>query len=143
MGVEEDDNKAGESSEEGSAGPVGGERLAASRRERGISVHEIAKELHLDEPKVRALEENRFDVLGAPVFAKGHMRKYAKLVGVPIDDMLAYPGVKDWWSTRSHWYSAPFAELIEAKISAAGVPNMYGEEAARQSVATDHEQPSD
>ncbi len=89
MGVEEDDNKAGESSEEGSAGPVGGERLAASRRERGISVHEIAKELHLDEPKVRALEENRFDVLGAPVFAKGHMRKYAKLVGVPIDDMLA------------------------------------------------------
>ncbi len=61
----------------------------------------------------------------------------------PIDDMLAYPGVKDWWSIRSHWYSAPFAELIEAKISVAGVPNMYGEEAARQSVAADHEQPSD
>ena len=74
MGVEDDDNKAPGSSEDDSAGPVGGERLAAGRRERGISVHEIAKELHLDEPKVRALEENRFDVLGAPVFAKGHMR---------------------------------------------------------------------
>lgn len=85
----EEDNQTPGSSEDGTGGPVGGERLAATRRERGISVREIAKELHLDEPKVRALEENRFDVLGAPVFAKGHMRKYAELVGVPIDDVLA------------------------------------------------------
>lgn len=89
MGVEEGDSRTPESSREGPAGPVGGERLAASRRERGISVHEIAKELHLDDAKVRALEENRFDALGAPVFAKGHMRKYAELVGVPIEDLLA------------------------------------------------------
>lgn len=89
MNAEEDENQPRRSSEDGDAGPVGGERLAATRRERGISVREIAKELHLDEPKVRALEENRFDVLGAPVFAKGHLRKYAELVGVPIDDVLA------------------------------------------------------
>ena len=24
----------------------------------------------------------------------------------PINDMVAYPGVQEWWSTRSHWYSA-------------------------------------
>lgn len=70
-------------------GPLAGERLAAARRERDISVLDIAKELHLDEPKVRALEENRFETLGAPVFAKGHLRKYAELVGVPIADVLA------------------------------------------------------
>ena len=69
--------------------PQAGGRLATARRARDISVGEIAKELHLDEPKVLALEENRFDVLGAPVFAKGHMRKYAELVGVSIDDVLA------------------------------------------------------
>jgi len=86
MVPEANDNQA---SEGGGAAPVCGERLAATRRERGVSVREIAKELHLDEPKVRALEENRFEVLGAPVFAKGHMRKYAQLVGVPIDDLLA------------------------------------------------------
>ena len=67
----------------------GGERLAAARRARDISLREVAKELHLDEPKVLALEENRFEDLGAPVFAKGHMRKYAELVGVSIDDILA------------------------------------------------------
>ena len=69
--------------------PMAGERLGQARREQQISVLEVAKELHLDEPKVRALERNEFDVLGAPVFAKGHLRKYAKLVGVNEDDLFA------------------------------------------------------
>ena len=69
-------------------GPLAGERLAVARREQQITVLEVAKELHLDEPKVRALEQNKFDVLGAPVFAKGHLRKYAMLVGVDNDDVL-------------------------------------------------------
>lgn len=89
MVAEENSEQTDESPGPNNPGPVGGELLAESRRKRGISVHEIAKELHIDEPKVRALEENRFEALGAPVFAKGHMRKYAELVGVPVDDLLA------------------------------------------------------
>ena len=69
-------------------GPRGGERLAEARREQQISVLDIAKELHLDEAKVRALERNEFDVLGAPVFAKGHLRKYSELVAIDPDDVL-------------------------------------------------------
>jgi cytoskeleton protein RodZ len=72
-----------------SEGPRCGERLAEARREQHISVQEVAKELHLDEPKVRALERNDFEMLGAPVFAKGHLRKYAQLVGVDEDDVFA------------------------------------------------------
>jgi cytoskeleton protein RodZ len=71
-----------------SEGPRCGELLAQSRREQEIGVTEIAKELHLDEHKVRALERNDFELLGAPVFAKGHLRKYAELVGVDVDDVL-------------------------------------------------------
>ncbi len=69
--------------------PIGGARLAIARRKNGISAREIAKELRLDEPTVRALEQNDFEVFGAPVFVKGHLRKYAELVGVPIDDILS------------------------------------------------------
>jgi cytoskeleton protein RodZ len=54
-----------------------------------ISVLEIAKELHLDEFKVRAMESNDFEVIGAPVFAKGHLRKYAQLVKVNEADVMA------------------------------------------------------
>jgi len=69
-------------------GPIGGERLAEARRAQQITVLEIAKELHLDEPKVRALECNDFDVIGAAVFAKGHLRKYAQLVNVDEADLM-------------------------------------------------------
>ena len=68
---------------------LAGKRLAEARRLRDISIVDIAKELHLDEPKVRALEQNRFEALGAPVFVKGYIRKYAELVGLSADDVLA------------------------------------------------------
>ncbi|MDH3417419.1 MAG: DUF4115 domain-containing protein [Gammaproteobacteria bacterium] len=83
------DKSDDESSASEPEGPLGGERLAEARRAQQISVLEIAKELHLDEPKVRALEHNEFDVLGAPVFAKGHLRKYAQLVQVDESDVMA------------------------------------------------------
>lgn len=83
------DKSKEESAPSESEGPIGGERLAAARRKQKIAVLEIAKELHLDEPKVRALERNEFDILGAAVFAKGHLRKYAQLVGVDETDVLA------------------------------------------------------
>ena len=47
----------------------------------------------------------------------------------PMADMLAYPGVRDWWSTRCHWYSAPFREHIKSKATEAGQPNLYQEPA--------------
>jgi cytoskeleton protein RodZ len=74
--------------DEDQEGPVGGERLRKARRENDISIRDVAKELHLDEHKVRALEKNEFDILGAPVFAKGHLRKYAEIVGVDVDDVM-------------------------------------------------------
>lgn len=88
MVADKDSDQTDESFAKRTDAPLCGERLAKARRARSISVREIAKELHLDELKVRAMEENRFDVLGAPVFAKGHLRKYAELVGVAMDELL-------------------------------------------------------
>lgn len=87
--TDEIDKPDDEAPEAQADGPAGGERLAEARREKQISVLEIAKELHVEEAKIRALENNDFDVLGAPVFAKGHLKKYAQLVGVNHDDVLA------------------------------------------------------
>lgn len=87
--VPQDQGKTNAADEDESPGLLAGQRLAEARRANDITIAEIAKELHLDESKVQALEENQFEVLGAPVFAKGHLRKYAELVGMPIDEMLA------------------------------------------------------
>ena len=85
---EDQERPAEEATEKEPEGPFGGERLAEARREQQLSVLEVAKELHLEEPKVRALEQNDFDKLGAAVFAKGHLRKYAEFVGLDPDDIL-------------------------------------------------------
>ena len=68
---------------------MAGERLAEARRDLQIDMIDIAKELHLDEHKVRALERNEFDLLDAPVFVKGYLRKYAQLVKVDEADVMA------------------------------------------------------
>ncbi|MCI0518413.1 MAG: DUF4115 domain-containing protein [Woeseiaceae bacterium] len=82
-------DNADDSRQQAAVEPRAGQRLANARRANNISMRDIAKELHLDEVKVQALEDNRFEVLGAPVFAKGYLRKYAELVNVPMDDVLA------------------------------------------------------
>jgi cytoskeleton protein RodZ len=45
-------------------------------------VQYAAEDLHLDVWVIEALEANRFEALGAPVYAKGHLRKYAMLLGL-------------------------------------------------------------
>jgi cytoskeleton protein RodZ len=59
-----------------------GGMLRAERERRGYSVQHVAEELHLDIRVIEALEANRFEALGAPVYARGHLRKYAMLLGL-------------------------------------------------------------
>jgi cytoskeletal protein RodZ len=74
------------SSRAGLASP--GARLRAARESRGLSIEEVADRLRLNEALVLAMEEDRFGLLGAPVFARGHLRNYAALVGAPEREVL-------------------------------------------------------
>ena len=62
-----------------------GELLRQERERLGRTVQEFAEEMHLGVHMIEALEANRFSVLGAPVFARGHLRKYASLLGIPAE----------------------------------------------------------
>lgn len=59
-----------------------GELLRRERERRSLTQLHIAEELHLDARMIEAIETNRFDELGVPVYARGHLRQYAALVGV-------------------------------------------------------------
>ncbi len=65
-----------------------GERLRSARKARALSVAQVAEALHLEEASVVALEEGRFEVLGAPVFVRGHLKRYAALVGLSNETVL-------------------------------------------------------
>lgn len=59
-----------------------GELLKSERERRSISLLQAAEDLHLDARVVEALEANRFELLGPPVYSRGHLRKYAALLGL-------------------------------------------------------------
>ena len=65
--------------------PTPGEWLRQERERQGRTVQQIASELHIGAYMIDAIESNQFSVLGAPVFARGHLRKYAVLLGLPVD----------------------------------------------------------
>ena len=72
------------------AGPdTPGGMLRAERERRGYSVQHTAEEMHLDTRVIEALEANRFEALGAPVYARGHLRKYATILGLSPATVLA------------------------------------------------------
>jgi len=65
-----------------------GARLRREREARGLSQQQAAEQLTLDVSVVVALEANDFATLGAPVFARGHLRRYAGMLDLPADDIL-------------------------------------------------------
>jgi cytoskeleton protein RodZ len=60
-----------------------GEVLRAARERTGLEVSQAAERLHVDAAIIQALESGRFSALGAPVFVRGHLRRYAELLGEP------------------------------------------------------------
>jgi cytoskeleton protein RodZ len=56
--------------------------LRRAREARGLTEQDAAEQLNLDVSVVFALEREDFASLGAPVFAKGHLRRYGGLLGI-------------------------------------------------------------
>lgn len=58
-----------------------GTRLRGARDKMGLSVIQVAERVHLDPIVIESLESERFDLLGAPVYVRGHLRRYAEFLG--------------------------------------------------------------
>ncbi len=59
-----------------------GERLQAARIEQGIALKDLANKMHLSEYILECLEANHFEEITAPIFVKGYLRAYARIVGL-------------------------------------------------------------
>ena len=66
-----------------------GARLKAEREHRGLSAQKAADEMHLDRWVIDALEADDYKRIGPTVYAKGHLKKYAALLGLPAAEILA------------------------------------------------------
>ena len=66
-----------------------GEQLRHKRNARKLDLHSAARDLRVDTWILEALEEDNYASIGAPIFVKGHLRNYARLLGLPADDLAA------------------------------------------------------
>jgi cytoskeleton protein RodZ len=66
-----------------------GQLLKAERERRGMSPQKAADELHLDAWVVEALEADDYERVGPSVYAKGHLKRYAALLGLSPGDIMA------------------------------------------------------
>jgi cytoskeleton protein RodZ len=64
-----------------------GTRLRAGREKLGLTVLQVAERIHTDPKIVEAIEAESFEALGAPVYARGHIRHYADLVGESANEL--------------------------------------------------------
>lgn len=65
-----------------------GEALARAREALGLAVADVAARLKLSPAQVEALEAGEFDRLPGPVFVRGFIRNYARLVRLDAEPLL-------------------------------------------------------
>jgi len=66
-----------------------GNRLRQAREDQDLSLDAVSAELRIEAPMLQALEEERFDALGAPVFAKGFLKQYGARLGLDTAELVA------------------------------------------------------
>ena len=67
---------------------VVGRRLRSAREGKGLSLEEAARELHLAVRRVEALENGDPDQLPPAAFVVGYIRNYARLLGLPPEELV-------------------------------------------------------
>lgn len=80
-----------ESNSQAESGPsrVGpGLLLRKARENAGVSLHDVAAQLHLDARTIASLERDAFDELPAPTFVRGYLRGYARLLNLPVGPIM-------------------------------------------------------
>jgi transcriptional regulator with XRE-family HTH domain len=77
-----------EKESEPQAGASFGTWLRRQREARDVSLRDIADRTKISLRYLEAMEEDRFDLLPAPLFAKGFLREYARYVGLSPDEVV-------------------------------------------------------
>jgi cytoskeleton protein RodZ len=65
-----------------------GRSLRSAREAAQVSVEQLAVELRIEPQFLVALEEERFEAIGAPVFAKGYLKLYCECLGLDYGRLL-------------------------------------------------------
>lgn len=78
-----------------------GEQLKAARESKRLSVEKIASQTFMRTDYVRAIEEGRYDIIGAPIYIKGFVKAYAQAVGIDPEPLIKQLAEELGWTKQS------------------------------------------
>jgi len=81
-------NEAGDVQAVEAAGPPPGGQLAEARQAQNLTPADVARQLKLSVWQVEALESGRFEQLPGPIFVRGFIRNYARLLKIDPNELL-------------------------------------------------------
>lgn len=96
-----------------------GMQLANLRQQKGYTLEYVAGKLHLRVRIIELIEAGNFNLLPEPVFIKGYLRAYSKLLGVSPDPFLAVFNnqyVAEKKPERALWQSKRESHKVESII---------------------------
>ena len=65
-----------------------GQMLRGARLAHELTLEQLSTELRIEAKHLSALEDDRFERIGVPVFVKGYLKQYGQRLGVDVSDML-------------------------------------------------------
>lgn len=95
------------------SGPTPGAALAAARQQAGLSVEDVSAATRIRSTLVRAIEHDKYDMCGGEVYARGHIRSIAHVIGTDAEPLIA---------DFDRRYGRPMPKLAVAPINTLGEP---------------------
>lgn len=98
-----------------------GARLRNAREAMGLGLDQASRALRIPTARLAELERDHFDAIGAPVYLRGYLRSYARLVGLPqvvvtaaLDGAAVAPPalVATRTVSRSHYFTSRYGSLV-------------------------------
>ena len=130
-----------------------GSLLASARERHGLTVEQMAAELRVESRLMEALEEDRYELLPAPVFVKGYLRHLASRFGLEHEDLIHRYTVQTNAEDAPVTYSEPIPEdnkllvplIVGALVLVVGIPALWFTWVSRDSltnVVSSEEEPA-
>lgn len=93
-----------------------GQQLRQARQAAGLSLEDVAARLRMPVQVIRTLESDNWQTLGAPVFVRGQLRSYARLLGIDLEPLLAQAPVAQVEPVKlvSHTHTPRLRRVMES-----------------------------
>ncbi|QNH16836.1 hypothetical protein HEP73_02049 [Xanthomonas sp. GW] len=93
-----------------------GQQLREAREAAGLSIDEVGGRLRMPVRVISALEAEQWHSLGAPVFVRGQLRSYARLLGVDLGPLLESAQIAPVQPVEliSHTHTPPLRRMLES-----------------------------